>query len=197
MTHPQKSSVDPGQQYGVIGIIMLVIGLPFIGIFLSVIGYKKSKKAGYDNTLAQVGIWLNAIFTIVVAFLIIAFTTVIVGGYKEGKRHLQQVEDAERVVRGIQDYAATFTPGVRGYPDFQTLLDAYTTSGHMPLPGGIRLIESNNPRLGEVGYEKCVLADGTISGFKLHYADENGASSKTDDPFEFYHNASKTIGNCN
>lgn len=175
---------------------MLVIGLPFIGIFLSIHGYRKSKKAGFHNSLAQIGIWLNAIFVVVMALIIAALVALVVWGFKEGNKQLQQAKDAGVTVQEIQSFAKGFSAdNNKSYPDFQTLLNSYA-DGNAVLSNGVRLVESSDPAPGQVGYEKCVATDGTITGFKLYYADENREEGEPNDPMAFYQVASETIGSC-
>ena len=69
---------DHGKTLGIICCIFAVVGLQLVGLILSIIGYNRSHKAGFKNTLAMVGIWLNSslILLIVVVAIMAAFTPV-------------------------------------------------------------------------------------------------------------------------
>lgn len=55
---------DPGRVLGIVGLITAFTCLGVVGLVISIIGYRKSKKAGHKNTIALVGIILGAVFTV-------------------------------------------------------------------------------------------------------------------------------------
>ncbi|WP_051388961.1 hypothetical protein [Arthrobacter sp. 35W] len=69
---------DPGKVMGIISIILPFVGLGLVGLILGLIGMSKSKKAGFKNTPALVGVILGAlaiVITIVVAIIGISAAT--------------------------------------------------------------------------------------------------------------------------
>jgi hypothetical protein len=66
---------DPGKVYGIISIILPFVGFGLVGLVLGIIGRIKSKRAGYKNVLALVGIILGAISVVVGILIIIAIVT--------------------------------------------------------------------------------------------------------------------------
>ena len=61
--------MDPGRTLGIVGIVLGAIGLccgvsAIAGLIVSIIGYNKSKNAGYKNTLALVGIIVSAVMIV-------------------------------------------------------------------------------------------------------------------------------------
>lgn len=73
--HPVVAN-DPGKTIGIVGFALsFVIGLA--GLILSIIGYVKSKKAGYNNGLALAGIIIGAVST-VISIIAIALISVFI-----------------------------------------------------------------------------------------------------------------------
>jgi len=57
-----SAAVDPGRTLGIVGLVLsIVTSLP--GLIVSIIAHRKSKKAGFNNVLAKVGIVIGAVFT--------------------------------------------------------------------------------------------------------------------------------------
>ncbi|MBP2414541.1 hypothetical protein JOF48_003340 [Arthrobacter stackebrandtii] len=54
-------AVDPGKTLGIISIILPFVGLGLVGLILGIIGKVKSKKAGFKNTPALVGIIISVV----------------------------------------------------------------------------------------------------------------------------------------
>ncbi|QAY62971.1 hypothetical protein ET495_06630 [Xylanimonas allomyrinae] len=59
-----SSVEDPGKTLGLVGLIGAFVA-PLVGLICSIIGYNKSKKAGFDNKLALWGIIVSAAFTVI------------------------------------------------------------------------------------------------------------------------------------
>jgi uncharacterized iron-regulated membrane protein len=64
---------DPGKTLAIIGIIAPFIGLALVGLILAIIANSKSKKAGFKNTLAKIGIIINIVF-IFIAFIAVTIS---------------------------------------------------------------------------------------------------------------------------
>jgi hypothetical protein len=58
---PQQQ--DPGKTLGIIGLVLSFF-TALIGMIISIIAYRSSKKAGFKNTPALAGIIIGAIFTV-------------------------------------------------------------------------------------------------------------------------------------
>ncbi len=72
-TAPQvqnQPASDPGSTLTIVGIIAGFILTPIIGFILSLVAYKKSKKAGFNNTLAKIFTWIFGIFSILVGVVV-------------------------------------------------------------------------------------------------------------------------------
>lgn len=52
-------SQDPGRTMAIVGIVFAVI-FALVGLILCLIAKNKSQKAGFDNKLATIGIWIAA-----------------------------------------------------------------------------------------------------------------------------------------
>ncbi|MET0692496.1 MAG: hypothetical protein ABWY56_01120 [Propionibacteriaceae bacterium] len=66
---------DPGRTLGIVGLVLAIVA-SFIGLIISIVAFRKSKRAGFNNGLAKAGIIVGIITTI--ASLIVA-TFLIVG----------------------------------------------------------------------------------------------------------------------
>lgn len=61
--HPQYAQEDPGQIFGIIGLVMIMVFAP-VGIVLSIIGRSKSKAVGLSGGLSTVALIINIVFTV-------------------------------------------------------------------------------------------------------------------------------------
>lgn len=68
---PAPSSKNPGQTFGIISIVLAILGIGIGGLILGIIGYKKSKKAGAGTGLSLAGIIISVLSTIVGLLLIL------------------------------------------------------------------------------------------------------------------------------
>lgn len=62
---PQVRVEDPGKTLGIVSIVLDVIGFAPVGLVLGVISKKKSRQAGFDGSLGNVGMIIGIIFTII------------------------------------------------------------------------------------------------------------------------------------
>lgn len=77
MTQQPAPGVDyPGKTLGVVGLVVAIF-FNVIGLIISAIAFNQSKKAGYKNTPALVGIIIGAVL---LALGVIIWIIVIVGG---------------------------------------------------------------------------------------------------------------------
>lgn len=71
---PIQQSDNPGQATGIIAIILSFVGLAPFGIVLSVISTVQSKRAKASPTLGVIGIVINTVAMLTLAFLIVVFS---------------------------------------------------------------------------------------------------------------------------
>ena len=95
---------DPGKGLGIAGFI-LAFFFPLVGLILSIIGFVKSKKAGYKNGLALAGIILNSVF-MVVAVLFITITIMAYSGIQERANAQSALTKAETITKMAEMYNA-------------------------------------------------------------------------------------------
>lgn len=62
---------EPGIGLALIGLVLSVV-LPPLGLVVSVSSYRTARQSGGPGTVAWWGIWIGAIFTALLAFVIIA-----------------------------------------------------------------------------------------------------------------------------
>ncbi len=67
------STTDPGFIWGIVGLALFFF-IPVVGLPISAIGYSRSKKAGYKNDVALIGLIMNAVVT---GLIVLALVTVI------------------------------------------------------------------------------------------------------------------------
>jgi hypothetical protein len=71
------AATDPGRTLGIVGLVLSFVAA-LVGLVVSIIAYRKSKKAGYKNGIALAGIIVGAVVT---AVYVIGFT---IGGIALG-----------------------------------------------------------------------------------------------------------------
>jgi hypothetical protein len=78
-TAPAATNTNPGKGLGIAGFI-LAFFVPVVGLPLSIVGYRKSRKNGYKNGLALAGIILNSVAIVFGALVLMLITTVAYNG---------------------------------------------------------------------------------------------------------------------
>ena len=77
---PGPEAVDPGKTLGVVGLVLAFVA-SFVGLIISIIALRKSKKAGFKNGIALAGVIVGVVTTIgsliAAGVLIYATTTVL------------------------------------------------------------------------------------------------------------------------
>lgn len=68
---PKVTATDPEYTVSLIGLVTSVTGQPVVGLVLSIIGLRQSKKAGRSNLLALLGLIFGILLT-ALAFLFFA-----------------------------------------------------------------------------------------------------------------------------
>lgn len=74
---------DPGKTLGIVGFVLCFV-CSIAGLIVSIIAKKKSRAAGFNNTLANVGVILGWIFTILGLIAIIFYIVAIVALVNSG-----------------------------------------------------------------------------------------------------------------
>lgn len=86
MTQQPPAGVDyPGKTLGIVGLIVSIFA-SLIGLIISAIALSQSKKAGYKNTPALIGVIIGAVFLaisviVVIIWIIAAIALVNSGAY--------------------------------------------------------------------------------------------------------------------
>lgn len=62
MTAPLPADY-PGKTLGIVGLILAII-MPLVGLIISIVAQSQSKKAGYPNKMAKVGVIVGAILVV-------------------------------------------------------------------------------------------------------------------------------------
>lgn len=93
---------DPGKVMNIVGLVLAFI-FPFAGLPLSIIGYKKSKKAGANTALGIIGIILNSVFLGVSLFGLL-LTTVAFNGVKDRAMTSDGAVAAHEVAKAAEVY---------------------------------------------------------------------------------------------
>jgi len=84
MTQQAPAGVDyPGKTLGVVGLIVAIF-FNLIGLIISAIALNQSKKAGYKNTPALVGVIIGAVLLGIGIILSIVFGAAIIAGISAG-----------------------------------------------------------------------------------------------------------------
>lgn len=105
---PTPAAEDPGKVLGIVGLVFTFIGLSLVGLILSIVARSKSKKAGFHNTVALVGIIINAIFVGLAVLLIplyFAIATVSYNGISERANSSAAQSAAASVAKEAEYYA--------------------------------------------------------------------------------------------
>jgi hypothetical protein len=74
--YQQPTGEDPGRTLGIVGLILSFF-TALIGLIVSAIGLSKSRKAGFKNTPALIGVIIGAIGTVAVVIGIIVAVSVV------------------------------------------------------------------------------------------------------------------------
>ena len=68
----------PGKTLGIVGLVLAIVA-PLIGIVVSAIAMSQSKKAGFENKLAKIGLIIGIVLTVLIVVLYIAVFAVAFG----------------------------------------------------------------------------------------------------------------------
>ena len=122
----QPTGQDPGKGLAIAGIV-LAFFISLVGLILSIIAKKKSKAAGFHNTLATVGIVLNAVFltiSVIAIPILIAITMMAYTGIQQRATSSSGEATARLAIKKTEAYYAIHN----AYPKTVTELNSDTES---------------------------------------------------------------------
>ncbi|MDB5167319.1 MAG: hypothetical protein JWN26_464 [Candidatus Saccharibacteria bacterium] len=135
-SHTQQAH-NPGAALGIAGFILAFVGVQVVGLILSIIGYHKSKVAGFKNRLAVAGIVLNIVFMVIAIPIIAAITIVAYNGVTARAN----LDTARSNASDVLSYAEAFNADNGRYPD--SLADFSAGTASTKLYSGITIINTN------------------------------------------------------
>jgi hypothetical protein len=68
----------PGKTLGIVGLVLAIVA-PVVGVIVSAIALNQSKKAGFENKLAKIGLIVGIVLTVVIVVLYITVFAVAFG----------------------------------------------------------------------------------------------------------------------
>jgi hypothetical protein len=81
---PAPSGDYPGKTLGIIGLVLVFVTGGLIGLIVSAIALNQSKKAGFANTPAKVGVILGIIFLVLTVIFVIIYVAIIATAISSG-----------------------------------------------------------------------------------------------------------------
>jgi hypothetical protein len=77
---PTTTADFPGKTLGIVGLVLAILA-PVVGIIVSAVALSQSKKAGFENKLAKIGLIVGIVLTVVyVVLYIVVFATALTAG---------------------------------------------------------------------------------------------------------------------
>ncbi len=77
---PTTEADFPGKTLGLVGLILAIVA-PVVGIIVSAVALSQSKKAGFENKLAKIGLIVGIVLTVLVIVLyVVIFATAFSAG---------------------------------------------------------------------------------------------------------------------
>ena len=78
---PAPTAADfPGKTLGIVGLVLAIVA-PLVGIIVSAVALSQSKKDGFENKLAKIGLIVGIFLTVVVIVLyVVVFATALSTG---------------------------------------------------------------------------------------------------------------------
>jgi hypothetical protein len=79
-TPAQTAGDFPGKTLGIVGLVLAILA-PIVGIIVSAVALSQSKKAGFENKLAKIGLIVGIVLTVVyVVLYVVVFATALTAG---------------------------------------------------------------------------------------------------------------------
>lgn len=170
---PEQPTEDPGKVFSIIGIIAAFIFMQLPGLILSIIGYKKSKKAGHRTALGTIGIWLNAVGLVLSLAFIAFFIVIAYVGVQQRATESSRATAAMSIMKKAEVYSAMNSTDTPKYPTIEELRAA---SGEAALTDeeNTNLKDTDQPTGDEIGYKTCTDSEGAVVGANIYlYSDYN------------------------
>lgn len=127
-----QQPVNPGQATGIISLILAFVGLAPFGLVLSIISTIQSKKAKASPVLGIIGIVINAIAVLVLAFLILVVSISYSGIQQRAKESSLQTT-ADSVARNAEAYYASYGSYPQTINDFKKKQETNLNSVGLPV----------------------------------------------------------------
>jgi hypothetical protein len=165
---PARPAEDPGKLFSILGLVCAFIAFQLPGLILSIIGRKKSKKAGYSTTLGTVGIVLNIIFMVLTLGTLALITLVAYQGIQARDRDNTTITNANSIIKKAEIYASENGT----YPTIEQLRSA---SGQAQLSDTDKamLKDTETPGAHEIGYKTCTDETQTVAGVAIFIYSES------------------------
>jgi Tfp pilus assembly major pilin PilA len=161
----QRPTEDPGKLFSILGLVGAFIFLQIPGLILSIIGLKKSKKAGYPATLGIIGICLNVVTMIASIGILAAITLVAYQGVQTRAADMELQGRAETVIKKAEVYSLD----ADAYPTIEQLRAQDTESqAEQSVIVSTTLKATDQPAGDEIGYLTCTDGTGQITGADVY-----------------------------
>jgi hypothetical protein len=78
---PAPTAADfPGKTLGIVGLVLAILA-PLVGVIVSAVALSQSKKAGFENKLAKIGLIVGIVLTVLyVVLYVVVFATALSAG---------------------------------------------------------------------------------------------------------------------
>ena len=149
----QSTTANPGKGLAIAGIVLAFSMLQLIGLILSIVAKHKALKPSTANTLATIGIILNAFFGFfIVGGIIFSIVIVAIAGVQAKAKDTEARTSAQSVVTLVSDY----TVAQRALP---------TSSSELQLAAGIKLVDLSTKPASPNDVEYAICNNGTMARF--------------------------------
>lgn len=102
---PPAAAEDPGKIMGIIGLV-LIFFFPLAGLIVCLIAWNKSKKAGFKNVPALIGIFLNLAFILLSVLITILLVVASFKGVQHTAKMTEQAADVNYLSAQLERYYA-------------------------------------------------------------------------------------------
>lgn len=75
-TAPVGPADFPGKTLGIVGLVLAIVA-PLVGVVVSAVALSQSKKAGFENKLAKIGLIVGIVLTALIIVFYVVFAAVL------------------------------------------------------------------------------------------------------------------------